>query len=375
MPFDDVYRGKTAVVTGHTGFKGSWLCEWLLQLGCKVIGFALEPPTDPSHYALTNLSKRLFKDIRDDVRNHDKLRSVMSGYHPDFVFHLAAQPIVRLSFEIPRETIETNIMGAYNVLEAIRYMRKDCIAILITTDKVYENRDWIHSYREIDTLGGYEPYSASKACAEIIVSSFFRTYFKSNLLGSKTPAVAVASVRAGNVIGGGDWAKYRIVPDSIRSLERNEKVPVRNKTSTRPWQHVLQPLSGYLLLASEIYKALHANDTVDLERVELLCSPFNFGPDLSSNRTVMDLVNEIFRYWPGEIEDKSDPNAPHEASKLNLTIDKAFHYLGWRPQWNFETTVQKTVEWYKSALARKTEAEYIRSLTLGQIMEYASFMR
>ena len=374
MPFNGVYRGKTIVVTGHAGFKGSWLCEWLLQLDCKVIGYSLGPPTESSHYSLTNLSTRLFRDIRNDIRNHDKLRSVMSEYHPDFVFHLAAQPIVRQSFEEPRETIETNILGTYNVLEAIRCMGKDCIAILITTDKVYENKEWIHSYREVDTLGGYEPYSASKACAEIIISSFFRSFFKSDLLGKKTPAVAVASVRAGNVIGGGDWAQYRIVPDCIRSLERNRKVPVRSKTSTRPWQHVLEPLSGYLLLASEIYKACHSNNTIDVERLELLCSPFNFGPNLSSNRTVMDLVNEIFKYWPGEIEDKSDPNAPHEAGKLNLTTDKAFHILGWRPQWDFATTVRKTVEWYKFALERKNEAEYIRGLTRDQIMEYTSLI-
>jgi CDP-glucose 4,6-dehydratase len=374
MPFCDVYKGKTAVVTGHTGFKGSWLSEWLLQLGCKVIGYSLGPPTDPSHYSLTNLSTRLFKDIRGDVRNHDKLCSVLSEYHPDFVFHLAAQSIVRLSFERPRETIETNILGTYNVLEAIRYMGKDCVSILITTDKVYENKEWVHSYREVDTLGGYEPYSASKACAEIIISSFFRTFFRSDLLAKKTPVVAVASVRAGNVIGGGDWAEYRIVPDCVRSLERNRKVPVRNKTSTRPWQHVLEALSGYLVLASEIYKALYSNNTIDVERLELLCSPFNFGPNLSSNKTVMDLVNEIFKYWPGEIEDKSDPNAPHEARKLNLTIDKAFHSLGWRPQWDFEKTVRKTVEWYKSVLERKNDAEYVQGLTRDQIIEYASLM-
>lgn len=374
MPFNDVYRGKTVLVTGHAGFKGSWLSEWLLQLGAKVIGYSLGPPTDPSHYALTNLSTRLLKDLREDVRDHDKLRSVMNEYHPDFVFHLAAQPIVRLSFERPRETVETNILGTYNVLEAIRWMGKECVAILITTDKVYENREWLHAYREVDALGGFEPYSASKACAEIIISSFFRTYFRSDLLGKKTPAVAVASVRAGNVISGGDWAEYRIVPDCIRSLEKNRKVPVRSKTATRPWQHVLEPLSGYLLLASEIYKALHSGSAVDVERLELLCSPFNFGPNLSSNKTVIDLVHEVFKYWPGEIEDRSDPNAPHEAGKLNLATDKAFHILGWRPQWNFETTVRKTVEWYKFALERKNEAEYIQGLTRDQIDEYTGLM-
>jgi CDP-glucose 4,6-dehydratase len=374
MRLNNVYKDKTILVTGHTGFKGSWLCEWLLQLGSKVIGYSLEPPSNPSHYSLTNLSKRLFKDIRDDIRNYDKLYSAMSEYQPNFVFHLAAQPIVRMAYKEPRVTIESNIVGTFNVLEAIRYMKKNCIAILITTDKVYKNKEWLYSYREVDALGGYDPYSASKACAEIIISSYFRSFFRSDLLGEKSPAVAVTSVRAGNVIGGGDWAQDRIVPDCIRSLERNEKIPVRNKTSTRPWQHVLEPLSGYLLLASEIYKALHSNNTIDANRLEILCTPFNFGPTLASNRTVMDLVNEIFKYWHGDFEDKSDLNAPYEASKLNLTIDKAFHVLNWKPQWDFEKTVRKTVEWYKSALERKNDAEYIRGLTQDQIKEYMNFL-
>lgn len=370
MYFNDVYRGKTVLVTGHTGFKGSWLCEWLLQLGSRVVGYSLEPPTDPSHFALTNLSRRIFKDQRGDVRDYHLLQSTINEIKPDFIFHLAAQPIVRLAYKDPRETVETNVMGTFNILEAVRNMKKDCIAVLITTDKVYENKEWYHPYREADPLGGYDPYSASKACAEILISSYFRSFFRTELLAPNSPAIAVASVRAGNVIGGGDWASDRIVPDCIRNLEKKIPIPVRNKTATRPWQHVLEPLSGYLLLGSEIYQAIYFEKERAVDRLEILCSPFNFGPNLTSNRTVLDLVQEILKYWPGDWKDISDPYAPHEAGKLNLTIDKAFHILNWKPQWDFERTARETVEWYSHALRKMNDSEYIQNLTIKQIETY-----
>lgn len=371
MLFNGVFKGKSVLVTGHTGFKGSWLCEWLLQLGSKVIGYSLEPPSSPSHFALTNLSNRLFKDIRGDIRDYSAFQSTIDEIKPDFIFHLAAQPIVRLAFKEPRVTVETNVMGTFNALEAIREMKRDCIAILITTDKVYENKEWCHSYRETDALGGYDPYSAGKACAEHLISSYFRSFFKLNLQEKKSPAIAIASVRAGNVIGGGDWAQDRIVPDCIRSLTKKEPVPIRNKTATRPWQHVLEPLSGYLRLGSEIYQALYAEGERDLERLEALCGPFNFGPNLASNKTVLELVTEILKYWPGEWQDLSDPDAPHEAGKLNLTIDKAFHLLNWEPQWEFGRTVKETIEWYSSAMGAKADPEFIQKLTQNQIDIYS----
>lgn len=370
MHFNDVYQGKTVFVTGHTGFKGSWLCEWLLQLGSRVAGYSLEPPTEPSHFALTGLSQRLFQDLRGDIRDYQLLQSTINRIQPDFIFHLAAQPIVRHSFKDPRATVETNLMGTFNILEAVRNMKKDCIAVLITTDKVYENKEWYHSYRETDPLGGYDPYSASKACAEILISSYFRSFFRKDLLARNSPAVAVASVRAGNVIGGGDWAPDRIVPDCVRNLEKKIPIPVRNKTATRPWQHVLEPLSGYLLLGSEIYQAIYLEKERAVDRLETLCSPFNFGPNITSNRTVLDLVQEILKYWPGDWKDLSDPHAPHEAGKLNLTIDKAFHVLNWKPQWDFERTVRETVEWYSHALSKTNDSGYIQNLTLQQIENY-----
>lgn len=357
-------------MTGHTGFKGAWLSEWLLLLGAKVYGYSLEPPTEPSLFSLSGLSDRIAKDIRNDIRDYDSLKTAIEETAPDFIFHLAAQPIVRRSFAHPRETFETNAVGTFNVLEAVREMNRNCIAILITTDKVYENREWVYSYRENDALGGYDPYSASKACAEIVISSYFRSFFKANLLSDRQPAVAVASARAGNVIGGGDWAEDRIVPDCIRSLSKNETVPVRNKVSTRPWQHVLEPLSGYLLLASRIHEAMN-----DKPRLDILCSSFNFGPDADSNRTVLELVNEIFRHRPGTCEDKSDPDASHEAGKLNLACDKAFHLLNWKPRWSFERTVKETVDWYVKALDNGGDRNFIRELTVKQIKEYSTYRK
>jgi CDP-glucose 4,6-dehydratase len=373
MSFGDCFKNKTVFVTGHTGFKGSWLCEWLLHLGAKVVGYALEPPTVPSLYQLSDLSKRLQRDIRNDINDAASLAKAIQEAAPDFVFHLAAQPIVRLSFSKPRETFATNIFGTYNVLEALRGMKKACVAILITTDKVYENREWTHAYRETDPLGGHDPYSASKACAELIISSCYRSFFRPGLLSGIGPAIAVASVRAGNVIGGGDRAPDRIVPDCIRYLEQNRPIPVRNKSSTRPWQHVLEPLAGYLTLAAAIKNELDAG-TRSEQRLDMLCSPFNFGPNPDANRTVLELVNEIFKHWPGTWEEKLEPNAPHEAGILNLASGKAFATLAWQPRWGFEKTIEETVGWYREAAAHIDDCNYIEQLTKRQIEEYSKTM-
>jgi CDP-glucose 4,6-dehydratase len=374
MQFNEVYKNKTVFITGHTGFKGSWLSEWLLKLNAKITGFSLDPPTNPSHFELTGLSKRIENDIRGDIHDYNTLKHAILESKPDFIFHLAAQPIVSLAYKEPLDTVLTNFVGTLNVLESLRDLQKECVAIMITTDKVYENREWYHSYREPDKLGGIDPYSASKACAEIIIASYFNSYFQNDLFTKNSLRKAIAIVRAGNVIGGGDWALDRIVPDCIRSLEKGCRIPIRNKTSTRPWQHVLEPLYGYLLLGAHIFTEMNSDDDDHHPQdiLKSICSPFNFGPLLSSNRTILELVQEIFKYWPGSWEDMHDVNAPHEAGKLNLNADKAFHLLGWCPIWDFKTTVKETISWYRNAYETKYDREAITSFTQKQIDAYAA---
>lgn len=326
------YNGATVLVTGHTGFKGSWLCEWLLLLGAKVHGYALEPPTKPSLFKQLRLADRIKSHTIGDVRDLPKLKTVIRKVKPDFVFHLAAQPLVRYSYDHPVETFETNVMGTVNILEACRFLRNKCSVVCITTDKCYENKETSRPYRENDPMGGYDPYSCSKGCDELLISSYRRSFFNSS-----ESLVWVASARAGNVIGGGDWAKDRIVPDCIRALRSGNAIPVRNMVSTRPWQHVLEPLSGYLALGA----ALDSRT-----RFEDYASGFNFGPNPKDNRSVKELVEEILKTCKGAWEDKSDPNAVHEAGLLNLDIRKARKILGWKPRWDFATTVRNTVEWY-----------------------------
>lgn len=352
-----IYKNKKVLVTGHTGFKGSWLCEWLLALGAEVHGYSLPPPTKPSLFAQLNLAKRI-KSHRDaDVRNLDALVRTMRRIKPDFVFHLAAQPLVRLSYLLPVETFDINVMGTVHVLEAARSVFGDgegnCSIVCVTTDKCYENKETTRPYREDDPMGGYDPYSCSKGCDELLISSYRRSFFS-----TPDSSVWVASARAGNVIGGGDWAKDRIVPDCMRALAKGEPIPVRNKVSTRPWQHVLEPLGGYLTLGA----ALAAR-----ERFNKVCSGFNFGPDPKANRTVKDLVSEILKWTDGKWEDKSDPNAAHEAGLLNLDICKARKILGWKPRWRFEKTVEETVKWYEAV--RNGESPLV--ITQRQIKEYS----
>lgn len=368
--FSDIYKNQTVCITGHTGFKGSWLCEWLLALQAHVVGYALEPPTTPSLFSELQLSERLTADIRGDVRSLVDVQAMLAHYRPSVIFHLAAQPLVRRSFDEPQETFDTNVMGSVNILEAVRRENQDCVVIMITTDKVYENVNRVQAYREDDRLGGYDPYSSSKACAELAIASYQQSFFKT-LDDTAKPAIAIASARGGNVIGGGDWAEDRIVPDCVQHLARQAKIPMRNRTATRPWQHVLELLSGYLHLGAEIYNALHLSPHRDVDRLQVLCSPFNFGPHLASNKTVVDLVQEILKHWPGEWEDVSQPDAKHEAAKLNLTIDKAHHLLNWQPLWNFEKTIQHTVEWYVQFYGpAKRDAEFIKNVTQGQIELY-----
>lgn len=346
--FSDFYQGKRVFLTGHTGFKGAWLSEWLLSLGAEVHGFALDPQPHELLFDQLGLSARIHSDTRADLRDREALARALHVCRPEVVFHLAAQPLVRLSYEIPVETFAINVMGTAHLLDAIREYAKPCSVVCITTDKCYENREWLHAYREEDAMGGYDPYSASKGAAELVIASYRKSFFPTD------GPIRIASARAGNVIGGGDWAKDRIVPDCIRAIRAGTPVPVRNKTATRPWQHVLEPLSGYLWLAANLHLR------------PVLASPFNFGPALSSNRTVAELAAELIKHTGGSWTDQSDPNAPHEASKLNLATDKAFHLLGWQPTWDFPNTIAKTAEWYMGEHNRESP----ESLTQGQIQVY-----
>lgn len=345
--FGGVYLGKKVLLTGHTGFKGSWLAEWLVQLGAEVHGLALDPTPEQRLFGDLGLHEKLASDHRIDLRNENEVAKVVASIKPDFVFHLGAQPLVRLSYEMPVETFATNVMGTAHVLEGVRLSGHKCTVVIVTTDKCYENREWLHSYREEDAMGGYDPYSASKGAAELVISAYRRSFFS-----RPDNAVRVASARAGNVIGGGDWALDRIVPDVFRALERNQPVPVRNKTATRPWQHVLEPLSGYLWLGA----ALHNPSLLRRDDASVFTSGFNFGPVLTSNQTVAVLVERLLAAVKrGNWQDMSDSHAPHEASKLNLAIDKAFHLLQWQPVWNFQITVERTAGWYE-AVAKGADA-------------------
>jgi CDP-glucose 4,6-dehydratase len=321
------------LLTGHTGFKGSWLALWLLELGAKVTGLALPPDTDPNLFAQLGLERRLDHRL-GDIRDADRVASLVNDVRPQVVLHLAAQPLVRRSYAEPAVTWATNVMGTIHLLEALRCMEEPCTAVLITTDKVYRNNEWLYGYRENDPLGGHDPYSSSKAAAELAIASWRASFCGSQ--PHQSPHLRMASARAGNVIGGGDWAPDRIVPDAMRALGRGEPIGVRNPAATRPWQHVLEPLSGYLLLAER----LSADPS--------LADAFNFGPQLEANRSVRELVEQALRHWPGSWVDQSDPQAPHEASLLNLVIDKAHHQLGWSPRWDFATTLERTVNWYRS---------------------------
>jgi len=352
MAFADAYRSKRVFITGHTGFKGSWLTQWLINLGAQVTGYALKADSDRAMFCKLNLSASI-NHIEGDIRDLDKLRLSIREARPDIVLHLAAQPLVRLSFENPLDTYSINIMGTVNLLEAIRLEGRPCAVVVVTTDKCYDNKEWVQGYREEDSLGGFDPYSSSKAATEIVSAAYRSSFFRSERMGIK-----LATARAGNVIGGGDWAADRIVPDCVRSLLNNKTIGVRNKISTRPWQHVLEPLSGYLWLGASL---LNPKLVIWGERIE---TAFNFGPELSSNRTVAQLVEEILKHWEGRWEDKSNPTAVHEAKLLNLSSDKAFHLLGWKPTWDFEKAVKETVEWYKA----ESDGTF---LTSKQITDYS----
>jgi len=331
--FGNIYKDKVCLVTGHTGFKGSWLAFWLTTLGAKVIGFSLQPPTRPNHFELLNTD---YISIIGDIRNKVAIDNAVIKNQPDIVFHLAAQPLVRRSYQDPVETFETNVLGVLNVFEACKKAQCVKAIINITSDKCYENKEWIWGYRETDPMGGHDPYSASKGCSEILTSSYRRSFFNPEYYGSRHNTL-LASVRAGNVIGGGDWAEDRIVPDIIRAASQKACVSIRNPKAVRPWQHVLEPLSGYLTLGWKL-----------LEGQKEYAAEWNFGPDSKSNSSVKELVKLAQTYWPViNYSEAHEAQAVHEANLLMLDCTKAAKILHWQPVWDFQQTIQKTIVWYK----------------------------
>ena len=348
------FSNKSVVVTGHTGFKGSWLTAWLKQLGAKVVGIALDPPTEPSHFSTARLSNCI-SDYRIDIRNRSELDVAIVAAQPDFVFHLAAQALVRRSYDDPLETWQTNVLGTLHVLEALRKLAKPCAAVIITSDKCYDNLEWVWGYRETDSMGGPDPYSASKGAAELAIRSHIKSYFP-----KEDTKVRIASARAGNVIGGGDWAEHRIVPDCVKAWSSNKLVELRNPHSTRPWQHVLEPLSGYLTLAMAL-----------TQRPELHGQPFNFGPQSQQNHSVLALVQQMALHWDQvRWQDLSGLSAgPYESGLLKLNCDKALHYLKWHAVMGFEDTVRMTAEWYRAYYHQPTQ---IAALTDAQIATYTA---
>ncbi|WP_304546530.1 CDP-glucose 4,6-dehydratase [Sulfurimonas microaerophilic] len=331
--FSGVYKNKTVLVTGHSGFKGSWLVYWLHKMGAKVIGYSLEAPTAPNHIELLNLD---IVSIIGDIRDLKKLNETFETYKPDIIFHLAAQPLVRLSYEDPIETYETNVIGTLKVFEACRTNNVKAI-VNITSDKAYENKEWIWGYRENDPMGGYDPYSSSKGCADLLANSYRNSYFNINDYKTKHNTL-LASCRAGNVIGGGDWAQDRLITDIMLSVSQAKKVSIRNPYATRPWQHVLEPLSGYLHIGQKL-----------LEEKKEFGDAWNFGPSDEGSITVEEVVKNVKKHWDKiDYEINKDPNQPHEANLLKLDCSKAHILLKWQDVWDSDTTFEKTVKWYKA---------------------------
>ncbi|MCL4179686.1 MAG: CDP-glucose 4,6-dehydratase [Verrucomicrobia bacterium] len=331
--FADFYSGRRVLVTGHTGFKGGWLSLWLKRLGAAVHGLGLEAPTTPNLYDLLR-GTAFDSETHCDIRDLEGLQAALARIQPELVFHLAAQPLVRRSYAEPLETFTTNAVGTAHVLEASRRLKGPWSLVIVTTDKCYANREWRHAYRETDALGGHDIYSTSKAAAELVVEGWRRSFFQ-----TEGGLGRVATVRAGNVIGGGDYAADRLVPDCIRALLAGRPIALRNPAAVRPWQHVLECLSGYLCLGARLHGASPDSPWA---------SSFNFGPGPGSDLPVREVARELVRFWPGQWEVRSEPNAPHEATHLNLAIDKAASLLGWLPVWDLPTALRLTVEWYRA---------------------------
>jgi CDP-glucose 4,6-dehydratase len=348
------WNGKRVFLTGHTGFKGGWLSLWLSSMGAKVTGYALAPNTQPSFYDAVDIQGVLEKSLIGDIRDLGKLRSAMTAAQPDIVIHMAAQPLVRYSYENPIETYATNVMGTVHVLDCIRSLPSVRATVVITTDKCYENKEWVWGYRENEPMGGHDPYSNSKGCAELVTSAYRQSYFSDSTFSKHLHALA--SARAGNVIGGGDWSEDRLIPDALKAFEAGRPLMIRNPLATRPWQHVLEPLSGYLVLAQALYQ----------EGIKF-ASAWNFGPRDEDARSVQEVINLLVERSPSGAQWEQDTSEqPHEAHSLKLDCSKADQLLGWRPKWSLETAVQNIAVWQKAFLAK----EDMQRISLKQIDAY-----
>lgn len=355
--FNNFYKGKRVFVTGHTGFKGSWLSIWLHELGAEVVGVALDPYSERDNFVLSGIGNKIKADIRADIRDGQTMKEIFAEYQPEIVFHLAAQPLVRLSYEIPVVTYETNVMGTINIMEAIRATKSVKVGVMITTDKCYDNNEQEEGYVETDPFGGYDPYSSSKGACEVAIQSWRRSFFNPADYGKKH-TVSLASVRAGNVIGGGDWALDRIIPDCIRALENGRTIDIRSPKSVRPWEHVLEPLSGYTLLAQKMW-----NDPTGY------CEGWNFGPEADSVSTVWEVATALTKnYGFGELKDSSDPNAVHEAKLLMLNIAKAKRRLGWKPRMDMQQCMALVADWYK-----RYKNEDVYSICIDEINKFLAY--
>jgi len=346
----DFWKNKSVFLTGHTGFKGGWIAHWLTELGAHVHGYALAPPTEPNFFAETKLQERIASSTIDDIRDLEKLSTAIKQAKPDILIHMAAQPLVRESYNTPVDTFSANVIGTVNVLEAARQAVTIKAIVNITTDKCYENKEWLWPYRENDRLGGHDPYSASKACAEIAASAYRNSFLAE-------AGIHLASVRAGNVIGGGDWATDRLIPDFLRAIDRGETLTIRSPNAVRPWQHVLEPLSGYLLLAEKLY-----------EQGEAFAQAWNFGPNDEDAKPVSWIVERLCEQIPGSKWQTEKTKQPHEAGLLKLDSSKAKTKLGWTPRWNLEAALSKTVEWHQAW----RNQEDMAAITSSQIQAYSN---
>jgi CDP-glucose 4,6-dehydratase len=326
----DFWRNKRVFITGHTGFKGGWLALWLASMGAQVYGYALAPPTEPNLFTVANLNSRLRHTTIADIRDADQLTAAMKEANPDVVFHLAAQPLVRCSYETPVDTYAVNVMGTANLLETVRQMDNVAAVLNVTTDKCYENREWVWPYRENEAMGGHDPYASSKACSELVTAAYRRSFLE--------PAgIHVATARAGNVIGGGDWAKDRLIPDALRALDARKPLVIRSPKAVRPWQHVLEPLAGYLLLAQNLY-----------EHGDPFAEAWNFGPEQDDARSVEWIINDLFQEIPHAAWHIDTSVQPHEANTLKLDNTKARTRLGWLPRWHLTEALNRTMSWHQA---------------------------
>jgi len=375
--FNNIYQNKKVLITGHTGFKGSWLAIWLKVLGAEVIGYSLAPPSGPNNFEATGLREKI-THIHGDIRDLEQLMEAFKKYQPEFVFHLAAQPLVRLSYDEPKLTFDTNVGGTVNIFDAVRKTLSVKVLVNITSDKCYENKEWVWGYRENDPMGGHDPYSASKGCAELVFSAYLKSFFSQKNSGDNTEIhthprpvegqnsvssardyIGAASARAGNVIGGGDWGADRLVPDCIRALSRHQPIGIRNPHAVRPWQHVLEPLSGYLHLGAAL-----------LGDPQKYSGSWNFGPDDSSHLTVAAMTDRLIKYWgSGAWDDLSDPKALHEANLLKLNCDKAHAELNWRSVLTIDDCLRMTADWYNNFYT-SSKKEGMYPFCVAQILKY-----